>query len=49
VALSIFVWVLIGMAWGISRFSSLPGSLIALLVSYLHGACRDRSKGIVRD
>ena len=92
--LSIFVWVMIGMAlwhfsvlvpdrfWGgiIGAFGAavagallsgyllpepgiaasnppgsgeavwaIPGSLIALLVSYLHGARRDRSKGIVRD
>jgi uncharacterized membrane protein YeaQ/YmgE (transglycosylase-associated protein family) len=92
-ALSIFVWVMIGLAtwhfsvlvpdrfWGgiIGAFAAavagallsgyllpepgipasnptgtgtavwaMPGSLIALLVSYLYGACRDRSKGIVR-
>jgi hypothetical protein len=93
-ALSIFVWVLIGMAawhfsvlvpdrfWGgiIGAFGAavagallsgyllpgpgipvsnppgtgaavwaMPGSVIALLVSYLYGARRDRSRGIVRD
>jgi hypothetical protein len=93
-ALSIFVWVLVGMAlwhfsvlvpdrfWGgiIGAFGAavsgallsgyllpepgiaasnppgsgaavwaMPGSLIALLVSYLYRARRDRSKGIVRD
>jgi hypothetical protein len=93
-ALSIFVWVMIGLAvwhfsvlvpdrfWGgiIGAFAAavagallsgyllpepgipasnppgaaaalwaMPGSLIALLVSYLYGARQDRSKGIVRD
>ena len=28
---------------------AMPGSLLALLVSYLYGVRRDRSKGIVRD
>ena len=28
---------------------AMPGSLIALAVSYLYGAPRDRSSGIVRD
>jgi hypothetical protein len=81
-ALSIFVWVLIGMAvwhfsvlvpdrfWGAllsgyllpepgvpasnppgtgAALWAMPGSLVALLVSYLYGARRDRSRGIVRD
>ena len=93
-ALSVFVWVLIGMAlwhfsvlvpdrfWGgiIGAFGAavagallsgyllpepgipasnppgtgaalwaMPGSLIALLLSYLYGGRQDRSKGIVRD
>jgi hypothetical protein len=94
VALSVFVWVMIGLAlwhfavlvpdrfWGgiIGAFGAAvagallsgyllpepgisesnppgageaiwatPGSLIALLLSYLYGARRDRSEGIVRD
>ena len=93
-ALSIFVWVMIGLAvwhfsilvpdrfWGgiIGAFGAavagallsgyllpepgipasnppgtgaavwaMPGSLVALVVSYLYGARRDRSKGIARD
>jgi uncharacterized membrane protein YeaQ/YmgE (transglycosylase-associated protein family) len=93
-ALSIFVWVMIGLAvwhfsvlvpdrfWGgiIGAFAAavagallsgyllpepgipasnppgaqaalwaMPGSVVALLVSFLYGARQDRSKGIVRD
>ena len=74
-ALSIFVWVMIGLAvwhfsvlvpdrfWGgiIGAFGAanppgtgtaiwaMPGSLTALLVSYLYGTRQDQSKGIVRD